>query len=460
MWVATEDRQFRRYPLPATGAAVGQEVWVEQPVPAVPYFASRGALVAGLVVMIFLGAFLWQLVPGGNPVAYLAVDINPSLEIAVDGAGRVLEVEPLNQDAKLLVKGLSPWKKDVYTFLDRIIQKAEYSGYLKPGRDNLVLVTIIPARDGAPVPVNASGVKEVVLKSLAARNVQGKVGIQNASPEERIKARESGLSVNHYLLSTRAAEKGVLPGLTVKDKAGIQEILNRLSARGIQLEQLVVEFGATSVAASDQPLPLKEPLVKPQKISPVRTQSVIGNPEQRDDKQKEEVEPVFDEDEEPGGEDDRLPEDEEEAGSKDEERDDEEDEGEGEGNEAGADDTRIEDEKDNVKLETNSDEPTTRSPVPGSGDEKGKIPSPDCGTDSKSDDDDQDGDTRNQSIERDGGQPDDSSKQEPGEEAKEDAGSDNGGDEDAGAGVLKNSGDEDESKGDDQGDVREEEKFF
>ncbi|MCL5781583.1 MAG: anti-sigma-I factor RsgI family protein [Bacillota bacterium] len=410
MWVATEDRQFRRYPLPATGAAVGQEVWVEQPVPAVPYFSSRGALVAGLVVMIFLGAFLWQLVPGGTPVAYLAVDINPSLEIAVDGAGRVLEVEPLNQDAKLLVKGLSPRKKDVYTFLDRIIQKAEYSGYLKPGRDNLVLVTIMPVRDGAPVPVNASGVKEAVLKSLADRNVKGKVGIQNASPEERIRAREAGLSVNHYLLINRAVEKGVLPGLTVKDKAGIQEILNRLSARGIQLEQLVVEFGVTAGLGSNQPPP-KETLVNPGTVPPGSTQETTGNPEHRDARPAE-FRPV-DEDEEPGGDDDRLPEDEEEAGIKGEEKVDEADEGEG--NEAGAEDTRIEDEKD---------------------------------------------DARDQSIDRDGGQPDDSSKQEPGEEAKEDAGSDNGGDEDDGAGVLKDSGNEDESKGDDQGDVREKEKFF
>ncbi|WP_227762481.1 anti-sigma-I factor RsgI family protein [Zhaonella formicivorans] len=426
MWVATEDRQFRRYPLPATGAAVGQEVWVEQPVPAVPYFASRGALVAGLVVMIFLGAFLWQLVRGDTPVAYLAVDINPSLEIAVDGAGRALEVEPLNQDAKLLVKGLSPRKKDVYTFLDQIIQKAEYSGYLKPGRDNLVLVTIIPARDGAPVPVNASGVKEAVLKSLAARNVQGKVGIQNASPEERIRAREAGLSVNHYLLITRAAEKGVLPGPSLKDKTGIPEILNRLSARGIQLEQLVVEFGVTSGPGSKQP-PSKETLVNPRTVPPGSTQETTGNPEHRDARPAE-SRPV-DEDEERDTDGERLPEDEEEDGSKGEERDDEADEGEGEGNEAGAEDTRIEDEKDDAQLEANSDEPTTRSPAPGPGDEKGKILSPDSGTNSKSDIDDQDGDARDQSIDRDGGQPDDSSKQEPGKEVKEDAGSDNGGDE-------------------------------
>ncbi|TDA63825.1 MAG: hypothetical protein D9V47_14940 [Clostridia bacterium] len=415
MWVATEDRQFRRYPLPATGAAVGQEVWVEQPVPAVPYFASRGALVVGLVVMIFLGTFLWQLVPGGTPVAYLAVDINPSLEIALDGAGSVLEVEPLNQDAKLLVKGLSPRKKDVYTFLDRIIQKAEYSGYLKPGQDNLVLVSIIPARDGALVPVNASRVKEVVLKGLAARNVQGKVGIQNASPEERIRAREAGLSVNHYLLITRAAEKGVLPGPSVKDKAGIQEILNRLSARGIQLKQLVVEFGTTDVAASDQP-PLKEPLVKPQKISPVRTQSAISNPEQRDDK-REEVDPVVDEDEEPGGDDDRLLEDEEEAGSesKQERKDDdvevnaevkldadvdnEEDAPQGESQKTG--------EEDEAEVEVNVDGPHIRVPWPDLGNEKESLPPSNDTAGEKSNDE------LDQSLDPNDGTPSNSMKEEP-----------------------------------------------
>jgi len=438
MWVATEDRQFRRYPLPATGAAIGQEVWVEQPVPAVPYFASRGALVAGLVVMIFLGAFLWQLVPVGTPVAYLAVDINPSLEIAVDGAGRVLEVEPLNQEAKLLVKGLSPRKKDVYTFLDRIIQKAEYSGYLKPGRDNLVLVTIIPARDGTPVPVNDSGVKEVVLKSLAARNLQGKVGIQNASLKERIRAREAGLSVNHYLLITRAAEKGVLPGPTVEDNVGIHEILNRLSARGIPLEQLVVEFGVTAGPGSNQPPP-KETLVNPGTVPPSRTQETTGNPEHRDARSAE-FGPV-DEDDEHDRDGDRLPEDEEEADIKGEEKVDEADEVES--NEAGADDTLIEDEKDDTKLEVNSHDPTARLPVPGPGDEQESGPSSGTGAGSKVNDDKDD--ARDQSIDRDEGQPDDSSKQKPREAAKEDAGSDNGGDEDAGADDQdKDSGDDDE----------------
>ncbi|KKM09893.1 hypothetical protein SY88_17115 [Clostridiales bacterium PH28_bin88] len=425
MWVATEDRQFRRYPLPPTGAAIGQEVWVEQPVAAVSYFVYRGALVAGLVVMIFLGAFLWQLMPGGTPVAYLAMDINPSLEIALDGAGKVLEVEPLNQDARSLVKGLSPRKKEVYSFLDEIIQKAENSGYLKPGQDNLVLVTIIPTRDGAPVPVEAVRVKEVVLKSLDNRNVQGKVGIQQASPEERIKAREAGVSVNNYLLTTKAAEKGVLPDPKVKEKTTIQEILNLLSTTGVQLDQIMVEFGVTAGPGKNQPSPPKETLVDPGIAPPGRTPSATVNPEHRES-ERETLAPV-DEDEDPAGDDDRLPEQDEESGMESKEKVDEADQDEGEGDDAetGEEDTSIDDDQDKAIGEVNDDEPATRLP--------GIIPSSDSGTGSKSDDNDKDDDAGDQSINRDDSKPNNSPKEEPGAEAKEDVDSDNGDDEEADA---------------------------
>lgn len=244
MWVATEDRRFVRSSLPSYEVRPGQEILVtpSQFVAAGPPY--RWPLVAGLLVLLLFGATLARVLSPGGPVAYLALDINPSLELAVNSVGRVTDILPLNQDARSLLQGLSLEGREVYETLDEIVQKSVEEGYISADRENLVLLTIIPART-EDNPLNASRLKEVVLSRMAQTGVRGRVGIQTASLEERKKARQEGISVNSYLIIKKASLMGYSSILPLQSAIGVQDIINRLTAEGVSLEQLVDDAGVT-----------------------------------------------------------------------------------------------------------------------------------------------------------------------------------------------------------------------
>lgn len=249
MWVATEDRRFMRFPLPSQGVKPGQEVWVTPSQTVNSSFTRRWALVASLLVLLLFGATLAQILPYRSTVAYVALDINPSLELAVNSFGRVTKIMPLNQDAQLLLEGLSVKGKDIYETLDVIIQKSEKAGYISPEKENLVLLTLVTVR-AKDNQLDASQVKAVVLSRMANTGMKGKVGIQTASLEEKEKARQEGLSVNSYLIIKKASSKGlplVLPG---ERQTEVRDIVQKLATEGVSLEQLL-EDTAVSLPRAD-----------------------------------------------------------------------------------------------------------------------------------------------------------------------------------------------------------------
>lgn len=244
MWVATEDRRFVRFPLPSYEVRPGQEILVtsSQSVAAGPPY--RWPLVAGFLVLLLFGAILARVLSHGDPVAYLALDINPSLELAVNSVGRVTDILPLNQDARSLLQGLSLEGRDVYETLNEIVQKSAKEGYISADRENLVLLTIIPGRT-KDNPLDASRIKEVVLSRMAQTGVRGRVGIQIASLEERKEARQEGISINSYLITKKASLMGYSSILPLQSAIGVQDIIDRLASEGVSLEQLVDDAGVT-----------------------------------------------------------------------------------------------------------------------------------------------------------------------------------------------------------------------
>jgi len=250
MWVATEDRRFMRFPLPRQGVKPGQEIWVT-PSRAVTLslIHRRLLLVASLLIVLFFGATLARILYA-SPVAYLALDINPSLELAVNSSGRVAGILPLNQDSQLLLEDLPVRGKDIYESLGMIIRESEKAGYISPEKENLVLLTVVFARPKDNL-LDTGRIKEVVLSPMAQAGMRGKVGIQTASLEEREKARQAGLSLNSYLIIKKASLKALPLNLLPQSTPGVEDIVEKLAAEGVNLEQLVDNVGVTYPGTSN-----------------------------------------------------------------------------------------------------------------------------------------------------------------------------------------------------------------
>jgi hypothetical protein len=183
-------------------------------------------------------------------VAYLALDINPSLELAVNSSGRVAGILPLNQDSQLLLEDLPVRGKDIYESLGMIIRESEKAGYISPEKENLVLLTVVFARPKDNL-LDTGRIKEVVLSPMAQAGMRGKVGIQTASLEEREKARQAGLSLNSYLIIKKASLKALPLNLLPQSTPGVEDIVEKLAAEGVNLEQLVDNVGVTYPGTSN-----------------------------------------------------------------------------------------------------------------------------------------------------------------------------------------------------------------
>ena len=140
-----------------------------------------------------------SIIPGSeDPVqGYLALDINPSLELSFDEGLEVTDLHPFNSDAVLLLEGLE--KGDcLYETLELLVVRSVDLGYLEPeSKENLVLVSLVPIED---TEISMQTLADLIEEKLTYYEIPGTVGISRASEQDRSKAEGKGISLNRHIL--------------------------------------------------------------------------------------------------------------------------------------------------------------------------------------------------------------------------------------------------------------------
>lgn len=222
--ILTPDGQFRRVPLPAAGAGVGEEIEVT-----LAEGRPRRAwlLVASLTLAVLLLGQFFLLSPA-RAVAYISLDINPSLQLAVDRKEQILEVTAMDEAAGQVVAGLDLRGRPLAEGLEAVLARAVQQGYLGKDRDGLVLLAVVPAREQREVPALADEVADLAMRTLQARSAPARVVATALPGEARQGAVQSGLSPGKYALGQALAGEG-------KDIALDQ--LKNMSLKEIEAEQ-------------------------------------------------------------------------------------------------------------------------------------------------------------------------------------------------------------------------------
>lgn len=226
--VLTPEGEFCRSRCPVD-ARPGDEIEVVRSRHPARYFL----LVACLLVMLVAWQMYRLVLP---PVAaYVALDINPSLELGLDREAVVVRVAPLDAAGERLVADLRLRGTPVDQALSRLVDRALQYHYLAREGDNAILVTVTPAgRDAAPVTV--AGVARVLENEIRARDIPAKVVVAQATAEERERARRAGMSPGRFKLQAEARARGKgVPARELKT-----ESLSRLERKvAVPLEDLV-----------------------------------------------------------------------------------------------------------------------------------------------------------------------------------------------------------------------------
>jgi len=181
--------------------------------------ALRPGLAAAAVVLLCLLAAspfaVGRVLASGDPVAYVSVDINPSVEFGVNRWDRVVTAQALNEDGEALLAGLGWEGRPLGDVLDDVASAAVDLGYLEPGGDpGAFLVAVVPAAESLDVPPGLQRqlerAREAVGAALAERGVQVEVETVLADAAAmREQARELGLSVGKYSVLLVAQEAGL-----------------------------------------------------------------------------------------------------------------------------------------------------------------------------------------------------------------------------------------------------------
>ena len=136
-----------------------------------------------LLVLVICG-LTWFILNNNKIVSTITLDINPSIELQLNKKNEVVNVIPLNDDAKIIVddslKGL-----DLNNALDKITHNVIDKGFVKD------LTTIIVHAEG----INNKEVETVLSKSFEERNIQTNIiVVENVTKEDEEFASKHGVS--------------------------------------------------------------------------------------------------------------------------------------------------------------------------------------------------------------------------------------------------------------------------
>jgi|GEM_PF-1856855 len=202
--VLTPDGSYEKIPLPSPAVTVGEEVTFSRiRIPA----QIRPVLMAASFLLVFMSSMLLYQANLNQVAAYVALDINPSLEIAVDRNLTVIDVLCLDEDArKLTAPGEFKGKSLDYT-ISGLIDKAVEQDYIKTGEENLIVSTISNVESGADT-VDQEAICELLEKSVASKGRKVQVKVYTTSDEIHQKARNKGISSGKYLIYRELKKNG------------------------------------------------------------------------------------------------------------------------------------------------------------------------------------------------------------------------------------------------------------
>jgi len=150
--------------------------------------------------LVFAAALVFMLVTasvipfnGKNEVyAYMSIDINPSMELALNEEYQVIDINPYNEEAKQVVEKLSNWKKkDVHIITKQIIEEIEKQGYTEKNHEIVIATVFVEEKTKEN---DQRWQKEITQIQSNIRHENIEVEVVQGTKEEREKAKEKGIT--------------------------------------------------------------------------------------------------------------------------------------------------------------------------------------------------------------------------------------------------------------------------
>jgi len=207
--VLTEEGEFKRLKVRDEEISAGDEIFLEEETARKPFFSSRrsplAATAAAVVLLLLVGVF-----GGSSPAAaYLAIDINPAIELGLDEEGKIVDFSAPDEEGQKVIEAASLkglfWQEG----LQQILLSSKELGFLETTGENEIFVSLIKNKSGDTAVVTPEEIEKSLTAELARLQCPGRVRFGKAGMEQREKAHGQGMSVNAYLLKEAARAEGL-----------------------------------------------------------------------------------------------------------------------------------------------------------------------------------------------------------------------------------------------------------
>jgi hypothetical protein len=146
-------------------------------------------------ILLFFSAFSFY--DSNQVYAYMSIDINPSIEVAVDKKLRVITLKAYNEEGKLILADLEEWKNNSIANVTKdFIQKSKASGYFEDGAE-VIIATVVVDDEGAKLKGKLDEDVNNLAQEYKAENVM--ITVMDRKVQDRELAIGLGLTTGKYV---------------------------------------------------------------------------------------------------------------------------------------------------------------------------------------------------------------------------------------------------------------------
>lgn len=168
-----------------------------------PGFIAAMAAIAAVFVLAFSGYGAYM-----QPSAYISIDVNPSIELSLNKANRVVNAVAYNSDGEAVLSGLDLKGKYYEDAIDEMMEEERKAGYLNEGA---YIVFAVQSNDPAQEQQLITGTQQCAQQ----HHGEAQAEFVTISAQTREQAHEHGMSPGKY--QTFLELQTIDPSITVKD---------------------------------------------------------------------------------------------------------------------------------------------------------------------------------------------------------------------------------------------------
>ena len=220
------------------------------------------ACAAVLVCGLSIGGYAYY----RTPVAYLSLDINPSVELGINAFEQVVSATAYNADGETILEGLDVLNTSVENAVNELVESASENGFISSDGSTIVSVTSETddaelattieeaAQQGAENAIESSGDSAVIYKdnvALLRRNEARELGITPGKLNliQKLQALDPVITVDQYkdakvkeimkkIIELRASESGDSTGSDLQDIESAVEQSEKNSAENEDQDEI------------------------------------------------------------------------------------------------------------------------------------------------------------------------------------------------------------------------------